>query len=272
MADRTATLAHPAGLSIGIDLESGLDLRGVRAGAAEWSPGLAIVDDGDPRIHHALQGFLFTAGPDHIRHPEDLPSGGGRYPLHGSMVGSRPRDVESDTLRCRGAIPVALADGGHATIYRHWEIGADATLTLSDRLVNTGATAFPPMLLYHINIGGALLDGATRLSGPMLPGGSMGWAFRDDPGGVICLPAGPDGAVTLGPVAAAGGLSLHIRFETVGLPYLQLWRCRRPGVNVLGIEPCSHDWQKRPVLEGAGALLPLAPGEERRFGLSFRFA
>lgn len=279
MTDTPLILERPDGIGPRLELDpsSALDLRGVRAGGVDWAPGLEIVDDGDPRIWHSLQGFLFTAGPDHFRHPEPLPSGEGRYPLHGSLASHPAQNIQLDQANaaCSAEVPVRLADGGQATFHRRWEIGADGMVCLFDRLVNTGDQAFAPMLLYHMNVGGRILDAGTRLKGAMLEGSGFPWDFGDDPGGVFCVPAatGGDGQarVALGPVAAAGGLTLEVAFDSTSLPYLQMWRCRREGVNVLGIEPCSHRWEKRPVLEAAGELPPLLPGMSIRFALRFRF-
>lgn len=279
MTEPVLFLERPDGKGprIALDPASVLDLRGVWAGGANWAPGLEIVDDGDPRIWHSLQGFLFTAGPEHFRHPEPLPSGDGRYPLHGSLAGHPARNIQLDQglSACSADVPVSLADGGRATLYRRWEIGSDGMVCLSDRLVNTGDQAFAPMLLYHMNIGGRLLDRGTRLAGDMLDGGGFPWDFRDDPGGVFCVAAAAqaDGfaRISLGPVSAAGDLTLEVAFDSASLPYLQIWRCRREGVNVLGIEPCSHRWEKRAMLEAAGEMPLLLPGETRHYALRFRF-
>lgn len=266
------------GPRIVLDPTSALDLRSVYAGGSDWAPGLEIVDDGDPRIWHSLQGFLFTAGPEHFRHPEPLSSGTGHYPLHGSLA-SHPacaiRMDEADAA-CSAEIPVTLADGGHATLLRRWQISSEGTVMLDDRLENSGTLPFSPMLLYHMNIGGRLLDDGTRLIGAMLDGGGFRWDFRDDPGGVFCVPAAgeQDGfaALSLGPVRAADSLTLEVAFDSTSLPYLQMWRCRREGVNVLGIEPCSHRWEKRPVLEAAGEMPRLMPGDAVHYRLRFRFS
>ncbi|MBB4063488.1 hypothetical protein GGR23_000649 [Gellertiella hungarica] len=271
-------LSGPDNLTIELDPGSMLDLRRVIAGGVDWSPGLAIVDDGDPRIRHALQGFLFTCGPDHVRHPEPIASGAGHYPLHGSAAGHRAVGIESTAGSCRGSIRIGLADGGEALVERQWEIGSDGWVSLRDRLTNSGGAPFAPMMMYHTNIGGGLLGPETRLEGEMFPDGGMAWDFFDDPGGVFCVPASPvaeiggEAVLRLGPVAQADGLTLEVRFPTPSLPHLQMWRARREGVNVLGIEPCSHRRAKRQALAEAGELAVLAPGEMLSCGLRFRFS
>lgn len=276
MPEATIRLQRTADLWIELDSTSVLDLRSVQAGGVDWAPGLAIVDDGDPRIWHALQGFLFTVGPDHIRHPEPFDAGEGRYPLHGSASGHPACDitVEEGGAACRAVIPMRLAEGGEATLHRRWHIDEAGTVHLSDRLVNSGARAFPPMMLYHINIDSRLFGPETRLDGAMIDGGGLPWRYGREPGSVFCVPAseGPEAEVRLGPVPAAQGLTLAVSFDTATIPHLQIWRNQAEGIAVFGIEPCSHRWEKRPVLREAGELVALQPGESRDYALRFSFS
>ena len=53
------TKGEPVALDVASAVFQGVDI----------APGSAIPSDGDPRIDRALPGFLFTCGPDHIRHP-----------------------------------------------------------------------------------------------------------------------------------------------------------------------------------------------------------
>lgn len=270
-------ISHPQGPEVTLDPSSVLDLRSVRAGGVDWAPGLEIVDDGDQRIWHSLQGFLFTCGPDHIRHPDDFGGGGGRYPIHGSAAGHRAERIEQAADRASAEITVHLVEGGTALIRREWRIEADGWVRLHDRVVNVGDRPFASMTMYHMNIGCRLLGPETRLEGAMFENGGMDWEFFDDPGGVFCVPAAPfaDRAglahLRLGPVRSAGGLTLEVRFDTGTLPYLQMWRARREGVNVMGIEPCTHRWESRSVLRESGEILDLSGGESREFTLAFRF-
>lgn len=274
----TIHISRPDGPRVELDLTSLLDLRRVMAGGVDWSPGLEIVDDGDPRIWHSLQGFLFTCGPDHIRHPDDIEGTDGRYPIHGSAAGHPAELTGQGADWARARIPLRLVAGGEALIEREWRIEDDGWVCLRDRVTNTGSLPFASMTMYHMNVGGRLLGPETRLEGAMFEGGGMAWTFFDDPGGVFCVPAtrGADGEgmahVALGPVAAADGLSLELRFNTAALPHLQMWRARRDGVNVMGIEPCTHRWESRQVLRDAGELDFLEKGHSRDFSLAFRFS
>ena len=75
----------------------------------------------------------------------------------------------------------------------------------------------------------------------------------------------------LGPIAPLGGRSLHVRFDTGTLPYLQMWRNQASPAHVLGIEPVSHPWRKRTELAEDGLMTLLAPGEFLIYRLSFSF-
>lgn len=263
-----------------LDRHSVLDIGKLLVRGVDISPGRAIPDDGDPRIDHSLEGFLFTCGPDHIRHPEPVEAAvdARRYPLHGSFSASPAenivhRQVGPDAI-CSGEVPVRLADGGHARLYRHWRIsGETGTVSLEDRLVNDGSTPFSPMLMYHMNLAARLFDAGTRLEGAMLAEGSLPWAFGEGEGGVFCVPAGTGGAaeVRLGPVASLSGLTLALRFSTATLPFLQVWRNQEAPANVLGLEPASHRWAKRPDIAARGEFTPLKPGEAVEYRLSFAF-
>jgi hypothetical protein len=171
---------------------------------------------------------------------------------------------------------VRMAQGGEAEILRTWRMAATGEVTLQDRLTNIGPQPFPPMLMYHMNIGAHLFDDDTKLTGEMLDGGRIGWTFGEGDGHVFCVPAEAQsddgmGRLALGPIAPLGGKSLHVAFSTDTLPYLQMWRNQASPAHVLGIEPVSHPWKKREELAKDGLLSLLAPGEFRIYRLSFSF-
>ncbi len=269
-----------AGPSLTLDRSSVLDIGACIVDGVDLAPGRAIPDDGDPRIDHSLEGFLFTCGPDHIRHPEPIGEGRGTYPLHGSFS-SHPAEILSfetveGNAEARAVVSVRLADGGSARLERLWRIdGETGEVQLSDRVTNSGEAPFPAMLMYHMNVGARHFDDGVRLSGAMLEGGGFPWAFGADPGGVFCVPAVEEGQpwaeVRLGPIKAIGGKTLRVRFRTDTLPFLQIWRNQQAPANVLGIEPVSHRWEPRSVLAERGELELLAPGEARDYALSFAF-
>jgi hypothetical protein len=264
-----------------LDETSVFDIGRMIIEGTDLSPGRAIPDDGDPRIDHSLEGFLFTCGPDHIRHPEPATRQEGRkYPLHGSFS-ANPAEVISfhnGTLSSSASarIMVGLADGGRARLDRHWHIdGATGAVTLSDRVTNVGDKPFAPMLMYHMNTGARHFSNETKVSGAMFEESPISWRFGEGDGHVFCVSAVNEAGVAsmaLGPIAGAAGKTLHVSFETATLPFLQMWRNESAPANVVGIEPASHDWKPRQVLEETGALDVLAPGAFRNYGLRFLFA
>lgn len=261
-----------------LDETSVFDIGSCIVDGIDIAPGRAIPDDGDPRIDHSLEGFLFTCGPDHIRHPVVIDDGGDgrRYPLHGSFSAHPAKIITFNTHEtnalARVEVPVKLADGGTALLNRTWRIdGESGEISLDDSIVNTSERPMPVFLMYHMNVGARLFDDAVRLEGAMFENGGHGWRFGEEPGSVFCVSAGNDewAELKLGPIAAIGGKTLSVRFRTETLPYLQMWRNQKAPANVLGIEPVSHRWVERRELEAAGEFNILQPGESRSFGLRF---
>ena len=270
------------GPKLTLDESSVLDIGACIVEGNNLAPGRAIPDDGDPRIEHSVQGFLFTCGPDHIRHPQPMPDNfaGKRYPLHGSFSSNAAKILwtrfEDGNAECRADIDIVTAEGRTARLERLWRIdGATGEVSLADRIVNTSGEAIPVFLMYHMNVGGKWFDDGTRLSGKMLENDGFPWTFGEELGGIFCVPAlekGEDWAeVSLGPIAAIGGQTLRVRFGTDTLPFLQIWRNQRAPAHVLGIEPVSHRWVSRTELEEAGEFNILQPGEARNFMLNFAF-
>lgn len=269
------------GPRLSLDPASVLDIGACIVAGENLAPGRAIPDDGDPRIDHSLEGFLFTCGPDHLRHPEPMEgdASGRRYPLHGSFSANPARILRltngGDTAECEAVVDLTMAGGEPARLERRWLIDENGAVELADRIVNTGSRPFAPMLMYHMNIGARLFDDDVRLAGAMLDGGGFAWNFGKDPGGVFCVPAkaadGDWAQLRLGPMASLGGLSLDVAFRADTLPFLQMWRNQAAPAHVLGIEPCSHRWAPRAELARAGELATIAPGETREYGLRFCF-
>ncbi len=271
-----------AGPQLFLDPTSVLDIGSCIINDIDVAPGRAIPDDGDPRIDHSLEGFLFTCGPDHIRHP-DLIGGradGRKYPLHGSFS-SHPADIlfwdaQGDDAECHAKVEVMLADGGAARLERHWRIdGQTGEVSLKDRVTNTGPAPFARVHMYHMNLGAWLFDDGVRLGGKMFDGGGFAWNFGEEPGSVFCVPAARGAEewaeVTLGPIAALDGRTLKVKFKTDTLPYLQMWRNQKSPAHVLGMEPVSHRLAERGELEKSGELDMVQPGESTDYALRFAF-
>lgn len=271
------------GPKLTLDPGSVLDIGECWVEGVDLSPHRAIPDDGDPRIDHSLEGFLFTCGPDHIRHPEAIEGrdDGRNYPLHGSFSAHPAKVLVTTTAEngdavCDAEIPVTLANDGTAVLTRRWRIdAATGAVYLNDRVTNTGTTAFPAFLMYHMNLGAKHFDDGVQLSGTMLENGGFPWAFGEGDGGVFCVPAkrGDEewAEVSLGPIAAIGGRSLKVSFLTDTLPHLQVWRNQTSPAHILGIEPVSHPWLSRAELAEHGEFTWLQPGESRDYALRFAF-
>lgn len=260
------------------DRASALDIAAFVTAGVDLSPGDAIPSDGDPRIDRALAGFLFTCGPDHIRHPEPVEGrGDARYPLHGSLAGTPVSRTEMapDGLRCSAVTEVDLACGGRAAIERVWEVNGGGVM-LKDRVVNIGASAFAPMMMYHMNIAGRLLGDETRIEGASVEGGSLAWRFGEDESAHFCRPAiaADDrwAEISLSELPGLQWRTLRVRFRTETLPFLQMWRCQRGAANVVSIEPASHRIAKRVDLLAGGELDLLEPGQSRDYALAFAVA
>jgi hypothetical protein len=271
-------VSGPKGPRLALDEGSVFDVGACIVDGVDLAPGRAIPDDGDPRIDHSLEGFLFTCGPDHIRHREPISGGDGEYPLHGSFSAnpahSPEMTVEGEDFVARAVVDVALAAGGKAQLRRQWRLkGESGEVQLADTVVNVGDSAFPTFLMYHMNLGAKHFGAETRLEGAMLDGGGLPWAFGEGDGGIFCVPAGYGGwaELRLGPIPTIGGKRLKVRFRTDTLPHLQVWRNQRQPAHVLGIEPVSHRWVGRAELEAAGEFNILQPGESRDYGLAFSF-
>ncbi len=261
-----------------LDETSVLDIGACIVDGVDLAPGPAVPDDGDARISHSVQGFMFTCGPDHIRHPEPIETAPNEmFPLHGSFSASPAEitqfDLGDGESRAAAKVNVRLAIGGTALLERRWRIdGETGVVYLDDVLTNTGEAAFSPMLMYHMNIGARLFDDEVMLSGDMFVPPSMPWTFGEGDGHVFCVPASSGQAkVRLGPLAAVHGKTLEVSFDATALPYLQMWRNQERPAHVLGIEPASHDWKPRTVLREEGKMEPLLPGDSRTFGLQFAF-
>ncbi|MBB3914180.1 aldose 1-epimerase family protein [Rhizobium fabae] len=274
--------AAASGPRLMLDETSVLDIGGCIIDGVDIAPKRAIPDDGDPRIDHSLEGFLFTCGPDHIRHRQPIPgrSDGKVYPLHGSASGHAAKVLwtkfENGNAECRADIDIVTVEGLSQRIERLWRIeGATGEVRLEDRVVNTSDRTVPTFLMYHMNTGGKWLDEGTRLEGRMLANGGFPWTFGEEPGGIFCLPAQATeegfAEVRLGPIAAIGGRTLRVRFRADTLPYLQVWRNQKAPAHIIGIEPVSHRWVLRDELEAAGEFNMLAPGESRSYALTFTF-
>lgn len=265
-----------------LDETSVMDIAGCIVEGVDIAPKRAIPDDGDPRIDHSLEGFLFTCGPDHLGHRLPIPgrSDGSVYPLHGSASGHAAKVLwtkfEDGNAECRADIDLITVEGLPQRIERLWRIdGKTGEVELHDTVVNTSDQTVPTFLMYHINTGGKWLDEGTRIEGAMVDGGSLPWLFGEGDGGIFSVPASAEidgfAEVRMGPIAAVNGRTLKVAFRTDTLPYLQVWRNQKAPAHIIGIEPKSHRSAPRAELQSEGEFNWLEPGQSRSYALRFAF-
>jgi hypothetical protein len=140
----------------------------------------------------------------------------------------------------------------------------EPTIIIRDRVINRGFRPTRHGLLYHINIGYPMLDGAARLFG-------AGWPLADrlDAGDSVpeddhveLIDSGPSPfAGEIGIANPELGVGFSIRFDSSALPVTALWRAYQAGVYALGLEPQT-------VLDRDASRNVLRPGEDRRYGLT----
>jgi hypothetical protein len=117
-----------------------------------------------------------------------------RQPSPTDITESRSGDIHEISA----TIVVEVAQGGTAEIARLWQINeTTGDVVLTDTLTNVGAKPFPPLWMYHMNIGAHLFSEATTLTGPTFDNGRIGWVFGEGEGHVFCVPAKdePEGSV-----------------------------------------------------------------------------
>jgi len=249
-----------------------LSWRGVQLGwqspAGLRRPDTSAVDR-ERRFSTAFGGFLNTCGFDHIRQPAD-----GR-PLHGSAPFT-PARLTAYGEDWDAAVPMLFCEG-EASCWTHGDLGyrlqrrieapiGGSSLSLRDRVMVIGAEPAPIMALYHFNLGYPMIEGGStiELDGELLAG-------------PLHLPEESVTPASLHPAAyaqascSAHGKTATIAFQwnTVELPWLQLWRDLRPGAGVMSIEPCSIGR----LDDGRNAASPLLkPGSSRVFAIDINVA
>lgn len=250
---------------MGLDRGQALDLRHVLVSGVDLAPGLQAPCQPDGLIGRALQGFMFTCGPDHIRQAAKGMGPGGHirvWPQHGSLLRAPPCEVIRHEDGLATQITISLPCGGRARLCRRWRMDPSRQgVTLTDCLENCGTSDWAPMIMYHLNFGGGQLTRATTLvAGRRKTPVPMAMEERH-----CCLPAPSDRRVRIAPLASVPA-GVEIGFS--GLDWLQTWRHRGRHGDVFSVEPASHD--RRPREQLGPALTTLRPGEGREYRLCLR--
>lgn len=210
----------------------------------------------------------------------------GVHPQHGRFSGLSASvtraEVRADAVIVEATVVEATVLGAHLELRRRVRVPlGEGRIELRDEIVNRGARAVEPMVLYHVNLGWPLVDAGTVLRSPAervhardaaAAAGLAGWAefpepVADYPEQVFRHELPADRRVSA-EVVAASGLGIRISFDTAQLPALFQWRVAQDDGLVLGVEPATAATiLGRADARKAGLLRPLAPGDSRELGL-----
>jgi hypothetical protein len=271
---RIIRIDNGGGLAVELLPDRTCDIGQVWCGAVPygWMGPMGVTPRAAIGTNTALSGLMTTCGFDHIRQPESV--GGIDYPLHGSMM-HQPASIlsagiveESGSHHVRvvaEAVQFSLSQGG-MRLRRTVSIPlGKRELILTDE-VTVLSVPQPVMAMYHINLG-------FPLSGP---GSRLLLADQDvtDPciatDGIRTRPAG-EGRMRAQLLGASDDALFAVEFEGSELSVFQTLRNSRPGVNLICIEPASHERLPRRELFESGALVATLPGDTKRFHLRMAF-
>ena len=257
------------GLSFWALLGRGLDIGPLwwRGEPVDWQHPAGIVapqfvdrqGDGGRGVERGLGGMLVTCGLDHVRQP----SGG--YPLHGHhpftparLLACGERDgvlvVEGETVTFH------LSRGGFRLRRRIEAPVGGVSVRVLDTVTNIGFETCELHLLYHWNLGPAWSgDAVLQVNGVAWEGPA------GDAPEIVCRASGSAKRSDVTLDRATDGLSL--RFENMGLPWLQVWR--NPRLDVLAVEPCTSE-RRSDGRSGPGRKLVAGEAAETFQELSFQ--
>lgn len=272
--------------------DRGLDLAQVRAHGIPlaWisATGFPPLSPGDGDERGWLRGFggglLTTCGLQNFGPPST--DGEERHPMHGRVSSLRSTvtrcEADAREVVVEGLVREASVFGADLELRRRivMPVG-ESRLRVDDVVVNRGGQPVQPMVLYHLNFGWPLVDEGTVLHSPataVVPRdeaaarGADTWhafpALADDyPEQVFSHELSGSGRVEAS-VVSPSGLAVRIGFDAAALPGLFQWRVAERGHYVLGVEPASAATIRgRADARERGMLRPLAPGEERVWGV-----
>jgi len=246
-------------------------------------------------------GLLVTCGTQNLGHACVVD--GVRHSFHGAVSNTPARGVRWSVERdppavvVEGVVREVRVLGADVELRRRlrFEV-ASPRLLVEDAVTNLDDRPAPLLLLYHLNLGWPVIDASSRLFGwpaavRALPGDRWSEAASDaaiaagdhdrfappTPDWPIQVfeHAGEDDADsrTVGVLNPAyeptDGLAVAVTYRPSELPYLRRWRMLRRRTYLMGIEPCTSPVGGREELHERGLLPLLAPGETRRFSVSF---
>jgi hypothetical protein len=231
-------------------------------------------------------GLLTTCGLSNLSRPcEDE---GERLSQHG-RIHNTPADNFCDLSRWEGEdyIIELLGTMHEATLFRKKfrmtrRITAKAgenRLFITDEVENFGVAPAPLLLLYHINPGFPLLDeGAEIVHSPAeVRAGGYSKPFIDTMRQIGSLEPGyheQNFALTMEPGKASamlynrnllGGVGLYVKWDTVELPRMNIWKMLDGVDYVMALEPANVPCMPRIRAREQNLLQMLTPGETKKF-------
>lgn len=238
-------------------------------------------------------GLVVTCGLDHFASPSA--EGGEEFGLHG-RIGNLPAEQvgyrtfwEGDEYRLEisGQVRQARLFGENLVLRRRitTSLGSSA-IQIEDDVTNEGWSRQPHMLMYHCNLGFPLISPTTELQFPkrnVTPRTPLAAAHTEEhmqlqppTAGfsehvyIMAVEPAADGYATAQIINREAGLAANLRFSADTLPYLVQWKMMGQGAYVLGVEPVnSSAMEGRADARAKGVLVELAPGESRRYVLTF---
>lgn len=237
-------------------------------------------------------GLLVTCGLDQFGSPSE---DGESLGIHG-RIGNLPAeqvsyrtywDGDEYRLEITGQVRQSRPFGENLLLRRRIStaLGAQA-LTIEDEVINEGHERAPHMILYHFNLGFPLISPAAELAFPMLkvtPRTERAAAALDrqmqlqpptagfqEEVFIIEAKGDADGRATARIANHETGVAAELTFSADTLPYLMQWKMMGQGMYVLGVEPANTGaLEGRAEARRLGVLTELAPGESRRYSVTF---
>jgi hypothetical protein len=235
-------------------------------------------------------GLLTTCGLDQFGPPNQ--EGGESLGLHGRISNLPARAAGYTTawqgddyvLEITGEVRQARVFGENLLLRRRIATALGSNkIRIDDTVVNEGFTAWPHMLLYHINLGFPLIGPHTRLQvdsivEPRDADAEVGldhWSeFQTPIAGYReqvfrhQLTSVANGEARVNIENPNLGLGLQLRYDHHALPYLFEWKMMGQGTYVLGVEPVNCGvLHGRSAAREQGDLPYLQPGEQKHYWL-----
>ena len=243
--------------------------------------------DGTNWLKSFTAGFLTTCGLEAAGSP--CVDEGEVLPLHGSIANTPAEHVwwyeEEDQLIIRATVRDEVLFGRKYVLERTIRVSlSENVFTISDKVINTGDTAQPLQILYHMNMGYPLLDEDSVVT---IPADSVTPRDAHAAEGLSdCLKMevpqrgyqercfyhhfpGKTGCASIYQPKANKGLT--IEFDTRSLDCFVEWKMMGYRDYVLGLEPGNCFPDGRNVMREKGLLKYLQPGESETFSVTVRF-